>query len=113
MKYFCFEEELQEYIYDLCEEKNIKLDLRFECFGDINKFWSSKTNSCFELDCVSYYTCNTEDVKTLVSHIIDVLWKQATQPNHGVALYFKNIINKDNWIDVTVGGCLVEDDVFL
>lgn len=109
-----FEEELQEYAYDLCKEKNIPpIDFRFRCFGDINKFWSSKTNSYFELNCVSYYANDTEDVKTLVSHIIDVLWEQATQPNHRIALYLKNIINKGNWIDVEIGSCLLEDDGIL
>ena len=110
----CFEGELQEYIINYCEINNISPpDFRFRCFGDVNKFWSSKTNSCFELDCVSYYASDIEDVKTLVSHIIDVLWEQTTQPNHRIALYFKNIVGKGDWIDITIGSCLFEDDTLL
>jgi hypothetical protein len=52
-------------------------------------------------------------VKTLVSHIIDVLWEQATQPNHRIALYLQNIVGKGSWIDVTLGSCLFEDDTVL
>lgn len=109
-----FEEKLQDYIYDLCKTKNISPpDFRFRCFGDVNKFWSSNTNSYFKLDCVNYYASDTEDVKTLVSHIIDVLWEQATQPNHRIALYLQNIVGKGSWIDVTLGSCLFEDDGIL
>lgn len=112
MKYF--EEELQEYVCNLCESKNMPpVDFRFRCFGDINKFWSSKTNSYFELDCVNYYATDTEDVKILVSHIIDLLWEHATQPNHRVALYIEDITDRDNWVDVIIGGCLYEDDSLL
>lgn len=112
MKYF--EEELREYIYDLCETKSISPpDFRFRCFGDMNKFWSSSTNSYFKLNCVSYYASDKEDVKTLVSHIIDVLWEQAAQPNHRVALYLENIVGHGNWIDVVIGSCLFEDDALL
>ena len=109
-----FESELQDYIWDLCKTKNIPpADLRFRCYGDENKFWSNSASSYFELDCVNYYASDTEDVKTLVSHIIDVLWEQATQPNHRVALYLKNIVGHGSWIDVTIGSCLFEDDAVL
>lgn len=110
----CFEEELQEYIYNLCEQKDIPLpDIRVARLGDSGKFWLSETNSYFEPDCVNYYTSDTEDIKTLVSHIIDELWEHATQPNHRIGLYIKNIINKVSWIDVSIGGFLFEDDVLL
>lgn len=108
-----FEDELQEYIINYCETNNIAVDLRFRCFADMNKFWSSKTNSCFELDCVNYYASDTEDIKTLVSHIIDVLWEQATQPSHRIALYVQNIVGHGSWIDVVIGSCLFEDDAML
>lgn len=108
MRYF--EEELQEYVYDLCKAKNIPSpDIRFRCFGDINYFLS-KGNSYWVLDCVSYYAEDTEDVKRIVSCIIDVLWRQATKPNHRIALYLKDIIDKGNWIYITIGGGLYEDD---
>lgn len=109
-----FEEELHEYVYNLCESKNIPpVDFRFRCFGDKNKFWSSKENLYFELDCVNYYATDTEDVKILVSHIIDKLWEYATQPNHRVAIYIEDIVDRDSWVDVIIGGCLLEDDSLL
>ena len=110
----CFEEELREYVYNLCKEKNIpSVEFHFRCFGDMNKFWSSETNSYFELVCESYHTSNTEDVKILVSHIVDMLWEQATKPNHRIALYLKNIVDNGSWIDITIGSCLFEDNALL
>ena len=109
-----FEEKLQEYLWILCKTKNIPpVDLRFKCFGDENKFWSSKDNLYFNVSCESYYASNTEDVKTLISHIIDTLWEYATSPNHRVALYIEKITHMETWVDVTIGGCLFEDDTVL
>lgn len=109
-----FEMELQDYIYDLCTTKHIPSpDLRFRCFGDVNKFWSSKTNSYFKLDCLNYYASDIEDVKILVFRIIDILWEQVAQPNQRVALYLENIIDKGSWVNVTIGSCLFEDDTVL
>ena len=109
-----FEYELQEYVYNLCNAKNIpSVDLRFRCFGDVNKFYSSNVDSYFTLGCVNYYAANIEDVKTLVSNIIDKVWEHATQPNHRIAMYIENIVNRDSWVDVTIGSCLLEDDSVL
>ena len=105
-----FEDEVQEYIINYCETNNVAIDLRFRCFADINKFWSGKTNTCFELECVNYYAHDTEDIKTLVSCLIDVLWEQATQPSNRIALYIQNIVDHDCWVDVAIGSCLFEDD---
>lgn len=110
MKTFEEDEMIQEYIYALCESKNIPIDLRFHCVADMNKFWSNKTNSYFEIDCVNYYASNIEDIKILISHIVDVLWEQAAQPNHKIALYIEDIVDMNGWFDVCIGGCLFEDD---
>lgn len=110
MKTFEEDEMIQEYIYTLCESKNIPIDLRFHYFADMNKFWSNKTNSYFEIGCVNYYASNIEDIKILISNIIDVLWGQATQPNHKIALYIEDIVDMNDWFDVCIGGCLFEDD---
>lgn len=109
----CFEEELYEYIYDLCLAKGISIDYRFRCYGDMNEYWSSKTNSCFKLDCKNSYTGNIEDVKDFVIHNINELWEQATQPNHRIALYVHNIIVDGEQIEIIMGSCLFEDDALL
>ena len=106
MKYF--EEELQEYIHDLCETKNIPIDLRFACFGDINKFYTN--NKEVSLDCVAYYAQGTDDIKQFFHTYLTHLWESATQPNHRLAVYVKDLVCMDGWINVIVGGCLLEDD---
>lgn len=109
-----FEEELQEYISALCEIKNIApVDLRFRCYGDENKFWSSKDNVYFEVDCVHYHARDTRNVKDFISDVIDVLWEYAAQPNHRIALYVEDIIDRGHWIQFTIGSCLFEDDGIL
>lgn len=109
MKYF--EDELYEYLYDLCETKNI--EFHFACFGDTNKFWSSETNSYFTPNCVDYYAKNREDAKELISYVLDTLLEHATKPNHRIALYIESIEEKDDWINMSVGSCLFEDDALL
>ena len=37
-----FEEELQDYICDLCDTEKISVDLRFACFGDVNMFYEEE-----------------------------------------------------------------------
>ena len=109
-----FEAELQDYIWDLCKTKNIPpADLRFRCYGDENKFWSSKDNLYFHVGCLDYYASNTEDAKKLISNLVDGLWEYATPPNHRIALYVEKIVDMETWIDVTLGCCLFEDDGIL
>ena len=106
MKYF--EEELREYIDNLCETKKIPIDLRFGCFGDINKFYIN--DKYISLDCVAYYTEGTDDIKQFFHTYLTHLWESATQSNHRLAVYVKDILCMDGWTDVIVGGCLFEDD---
>ena len=102
---------LYDHICNLCEIKDMPpIDLRFKCFGDANKFWSSETNSYFEISCVNYYADDIEDAKELVTYIIETLWKYATKPNHRVALYIEDVENKCGWVNMIIGGCLFEDD---
>lgn len=109
-----FEKELQDYIWDLCKTKNIPpVDLRFRCYGDENKFWSSKDNLYFEVDCIDYHASSTEIVKELISDVIDVLWEYATQSNHRIALYIEKIVDMETWVNVVLGSCLFEDDGIL
>lgn len=109
----CFEEGLQKYILDLCKKNNVQIDLRFRCFGDKNQYWSSETNECFEVQCEHHYASDGDDVKRMMFDSIDLLWFQATKQNHRVALYFKNIVGKGDWIDVEFGACLFEDNSLL
>lgn len=107
----CVEEELQEYIFDLCERKNIPIDLRFRCYGDVNGFCTN--NEVFTVECVEYYASNKEDIKHLIYTIITDLWEYATNPLHRIALYIKDVDYMDGWFNVIVGNCLFEDDGIL
>ena len=105
---------LYDHIYNLCETKNMPpVDLRFKCFGDANRFYSSNNDSYFEISCVNYYADDTEDAKELVTYIIETLWKYATKPNHRIAFYVENIENKCGYINMIIGSCLLEDDALL
>lgn len=105
---------LYDHICNLCETKNMPpIDLRFKCFGDVNRFYSSSTDSYFEISCVNYCAANIEDAKELVAYIIETLWKYATKPNHRVALYIEDVENKFGWVNMVIGGCLLEDDALL
>lgn len=103
-----FEEELKEYIEDLCETKNIPIDLRFACLGDVNKFCTN--NIEFSVNCVSYYTKDFEDIKSFFKHYLDIIWSNRQRSINRMALYIKNIVDMDSWYEVIVGDCLFEDD---
>jgi hypothetical protein len=103
----CIEEELQEYIYDLCETKNTSIDLRFQCYGDVNRFCAN--NEIFTVECVEYYTSDVKDMKRLMHTIITGLWDYATHSNQRIALYIQDIVYMGGWFDVIVGSCLFED----
>lgn len=113
MKTFEEDKMIQEYIYDLCESKNISIDLRFRCFGDTNIF--CENNSVFTIDCESYYAKDIDDVKQFFESYLNILWFQSSY-NHGnyrIALCVKDIVDKDGWYDVIVGGRLFKDDALL
>lgn len=107
--------ELYDYICNLCETRNMPpVDLRFKHIGDVNKFWSSKANSYFEISCSDYYAQDIENAKEIICYIMETLWEYATKPNHRIGLYVEDIVKKDDgWISVTIGGCLIEDDALL
>lgn len=105
----CIEEELQEYIFDLCGRKNIPIDLRFQCYGDMNSFCTN--NEVFAVECVEYYASDKEDIKHLIYTMITDLWEHATHSNQRIALYIKNVVDMGTWFNVIVGSCLFEDIV--
>lgn len=106
-----FEEELQEYIINYCKTNNILIDLRFQCFGDVNKFYTNDTD--FSLECVSYYAEDFEDIKKFFADYLDVMWENCEQPFNEIALYIKDIVDMDDWYDVVVGGGLFTDKALI
>ena len=103
-----FIEELKEYIENLCETKNISIDLRFACLGDVNKFYTH--NEEFSLDCINYFTEDFEDIKQFFADYLDLMWSGCEKPMNRIALYIEDIEDMDSWYDVIVGGGLFEDD---
>ena len=100
--------ELQEYIHNYCDEKNMSIDLRFACFGDENKFYMN--NEEFSVICISYYTYDFEDVKKFCIDYLNHEWKHYEYPYNRTALYIQDIIYIDGWYEVLVGGRLFVDD---
>ena len=100
--------ELRDYIFDYCESKNISIDLRFACFGDMNKFYTN--NIEFAVDCVNYDADDFEDIKKFFVHYVDIMWKQCRYPMNRIALYIKDIVDMDGWYEVVVGGGLFTDE---
>ena len=99
--------ELKGSISDLCEALKIPIDLRFYHLGDVNGFFHN--GEVFEIECDEYYAKDVDDIKTLFYELLTFLWGCATLPNHKVALYVKDIIDRNGWYNVIVGGCLVEE----
>ena len=104
------EKELNKYIYDLCEEKGIPLELRWRCFGD--KFLFYKDDKEFVIACVEYYAKDIEDIKSLIMTYIETrwedeeCWKNISRSNYRVAIYVMDITNMDGWYDVVMGGSI-------
>lgn len=98
--------ELKEYIDDLCKTKKIPVDLRFYCLADVNGFFHN--GKMFEVECNEYYAKDVDDIKTLFYELLTFLWGCAL-PSHKIALYVKDIVNKNGWYNVIVGGCLFEE----
>lgn len=99
--------ELKEYIDDLCEAKKIPVDLRFYHLADVNRFFHN--GKVLEVPCDEYYAKDVDDIKTLFYELLTFLWGCATLPNHKVALYVKDIVDRNGWYNVIVGGCLFEE----
>ena len=100
--------ELQEYIENYCETKNIQIDLRFACLADMNRFYTNDAE--FSFDFVSYYTEDFEDIKKFFSDYLDVMWEKCESPMNSIALYIEDIVDMDDWYDVIVGGGLFTDE---
>lgn len=101
------EEDLQNYICDLCNTKNISIDLRFACFGDENMFYE-KEHGGFHIGCEHYHVDNISEVKNLIVNTYIVrLWQHSTK-NQMIALYISDVINTGNGYNVIVGGQLIK-----
>ena len=104
------EQELHEYICDLCYEKGIPLELRWRSLGDKNEFY--KDNKWFKFSCVSYYASNVEDVKRLIITYIETIWEYKSVwrydpcSDHRVAIYIHDIIKMDDLYNVVIGGAI-------
>lgn len=101
--------ELKECIDDLCEARKIPTDLRFYRLADVNGFIAD-SGEVFEVKCDEYYAKDVDDIKTLFYELLTFLWGCATLPNHKVALYVKDIVDRNGWYNVIVGGCLFESE---
>ena len=103
-----FEEELQDYICDLCDTEKISVDLRFACFGDVNMFYEEEKGG-FPIRCEHYHVDNVSEVKKLIVNTYLVrLWQQA-KSHQMVALYIRDVVNTGNGYNVTVGGQLFKN----
>ena len=102
------EKELQEYIFNYCESKNMSIDLRFACFGDRNKFYTYSKE--FSLYCVSYYVKNFKDIEQFFTDYLDIMLEERKSLTNRIALFVEDIIDRCSWYEVIVGGCLVVDD---
>lgn len=100
--------ELKEYICNYCIEKNMSIDIRFQCFGDKNKFYTNNTE--FSVDCASYGIIYLEDLKQFFVDYLDEMLKNCKYPINRVALYIQDILHMDKLCIVTVGGCIFVDD---
>lgn len=113
MKTFEEDKMIEDYIYDLCESKNIPIDLRFRCFGDTDIFCENNETFCVEYE--SYYAKDMNDIKQFFESYINILWMQSFKhrTKYRIALAVKNIADRDGWYDVIVGSRLFKDDALL
>lgn len=106
----CLEQELHEYICDLCVAKEIPLEIHWRCFGDPSVFY--KDGQEFTIACVSYYASDVEDIKSLLIEYIEEMWEceevwgNTSRSNYRVAIYVMDIVDKDGWYDVVIGGAI-------
>lgn len=103
-----YEEELKEYIENLCETKNIPIDLRFACFGDANYFFTNDGTK-FSFDCTSYCAEDKEDIKQMFVDYLDYFWIYSGHSYNRMVLYIENIVDKNGWYKVVFGGALIEE----
>lgn len=102
------EEDLQNYIYDLCDRENISIDLRFACYGDENMFYKEEKGA-FPIRCEHYHVDNISEVKKLIANTYIVrLWQHSTK-HQMIALYISEVINTGNGYNVIIGGQLIKN----
>ena len=106
-----FKSNLQKYLINYCDEKNISVEMHFRWYGDENKFYSYGTP--FSLDCNEYDADSTEDVKHFLTEYLDILQEHCTSPMNRIALYVQDIVDMDGWYNVIIGGGLFIDDTLL
>lgn len=100
--------ELQEYICDLCLEKQIPLEIHFGCLGDKNVFY--RDNKKFVIACSGHYAKDREDVKSVIMTYIESIWEDETiwcdfdRSNYRVAVHVMDIEDMDGWYNVVMGG---------
>lgn len=108
-------EEIKEFIENYCETKNIPIDLRFACLGDVNRFCTEDGNQ-FSVDCVIYHienytTKSITDIKQFFVDYINHLWQDGKYPYNSMAIYVQNVIDMYSWYEVIVGSALFNDNV--
>lgn len=100
--------ELQEYICDLCLEKQIPLEIHFGCLGDKNVFYRDDRE--FVIGCSGFYAKDREDVKRLIIDYIEAIWEDEevweifNRSNYRVAIHVMDIEDIDGWYNVVMGG---------
>ena len=106
----CVEQEIHDYICDLCIEKEIPIEIRWRCFGDSSKFY--KDGKEFTIACARYYANDIEDVKYLIMTYIEAMWeeeeiwKDISRSDYAISIYIMDIVNMDGWYDVVIGGAI-------
>lgn len=91
--------------------KKHTIDLRFQCFGDTNKFYTN--NEVFSLNYTSYYTDNIDGVKQFFEDYLDQLWRDGNHFYNRLALYVKDIIDMNDTFKIMVDAALFVDDSLL
>lgn len=106
----CIEQEIHDYVHDLCREKEIPIEIRWCCFGDSSGFY--KDGKMFTIACDEYYASNIEDIKCFMINYIEAIWeyeeawKDINRSNYAVSIYVADIVNMDGWYKVTIGGAI-------
>lgn len=100
---------LYDYITAYCVSNNINIDCRFQCFGDVNKYYTR--NQKISINCVTYhyYAFDIDGIKDLFKRHIDTLWNEFKAQNNRIGLYIENITETERGYTIIMGGCLFYD----
>lgn len=100
---------LHKHIHNLCETKGMSIDLRWGCFGDINKFYINNKN--FSLNCDEYCGFSIEDITELLNNSITLLCDFAIcGRDNRIALYIEDIVYENSLYKVIFGACTFKDN---